>query len=65
MKQLDFSQPYLSIVIPAYNEENTLRRVVMRVLEVPGLREVIVVNDGSSDQTGAIADTFAGRDVRV
>jgi glycosyltransferase involved in cell wall biosynthesis len=65
MKHLDFSQPYLSIVIPAYNEENTLRRVVARVLEVPGLREAIVVNDGSSDKTGAIADTLAARDPRV
>ncbi|HEX3685500.1 MAG TPA: glycosyltransferase family 2 protein [Bryobacteraceae bacterium] len=65
MKRPDFSQPYLSIVIPVYNEEKTLRRVVARVLEVPGLREAIVVNDGSSDQTAAIADAFAVRDPRV
>lgn len=65
MMHLEFSQPYLSVVIPAYNEENTLRRFVAQVLEVPGLREVIIVNDGSSDKTGGIADTLAGRDDRV
>jgi glycosyltransferase involved in cell wall biosynthesis len=58
-------QPYLSIVIPAYNEQETLRRVVERVLEVPGLREAVVVNDGSSDETPAIADALAARDCRV
>jgi glycosyltransferase involved in cell wall biosynthesis len=65
MKHPDFSQPYLSIVIPAYNEEKTLRRVVTRVLEVPGLREVVVVDDGSRDQTAAIAEAEAARDKRV
>ena len=65
MKHPDFSQPYLSIVIPAYNEEKTLRRVLTRVLELPVLREVIVVDDGSRDQTAAIAETFAAREPRV
>ncbi len=65
MERPNFSQPYLSIVIPAYNEEKTLRRVLTRVLEVPGLREVIVVDDGSQDETAAIAETFAAREPRV
>jgi glycosyltransferase involved in cell wall biosynthesis len=61
----DFAQPYLSIVIPAYNERATLRRVVTRVLELPALREAIVVNDGSSDGTAAIADGLATLEPRV
>jgi glycosyltransferase involved in cell wall biosynthesis len=61
----DFAQPYLSIVIPAYNERATLRRVVTRVLELPALREAIVVNDGSSDGTAAIADSLATLEPRV
>jgi glycosyltransferase involved in cell wall biosynthesis len=61
----NFAQPYLSIVIPAYNEEATLRRVVSRVLELPALREAIVVNDGSRDATAAIADSLAAHEPRV
>lgn len=45
----------LSVVIPAYNEEATLASVVQRVLAIPCLHEVIIVDDCSTDHTGAIA----------
>jgi len=48
--------PSLSVVIPAYDEEATLPRVVQRVVALPFVREVIVVNDGSCDKTGKIAE---------
>lgn len=58
----------LSIVIPVYNEEQTVHEVIERVLSVDlgGLdREVIVVDDGSTDQTARVVDeaatVFAGR----
>jgi glycosyltransferase involved in cell wall biosynthesis len=48
----------LSIVMPVYNEENTIERSIRRVLAAPLQpdlqRELIVVNDGSRDNTGAI-----------
>jgi glycosyltransferase involved in cell wall biosynthesis len=46
----------LSVVIPAYNEERTLVAVVQRVLALPYLHEVVIVDDCSADRTGAIAD---------
>jgi glycosyltransferase involved in cell wall biosynthesis len=49
----------LSILMPAYNEEDTLATVVQRVLKVPHLLEVVIVNDCSSDATGKIADELA------
>jgi len=49
----------LSVVIPAYNEEATLLAMVQRVLEVPYLHEIVIVNDCSRDKTGAIADELA------
>jgi len=48
----------LAVVIPAYNEESTIGKVIQEVMMVnlPGFeKEVIVVNDGSSDKTGEIA----------
>jgi glycosyltransferase involved in cell wall biosynthesis len=41
----------LSIIIPAYNEEATISLVLKKVLENKLVKEIVVVNDGSSDKT--------------
>ncbi len=51
----------ISIIIPAYNEENTIGQVLEALVrEVPGADEIIVVDDGSKDRTAAVAQAFAG-----
>ena len=49
----------LSIVIPAYNEQATLDEIVRRVEQVPVDKEIIVVDDCSSDRTPEIAAQLA------
>src|SRR5579863_2906229 len=44
-------QPYLSVLIPAYNEERTLEHVIDAVLKVTEDLEIVVIDDGSSDDT--------------
>lgn len=41
----------VSVIIPAYNEEDTVAKVVEVVRNVSFVDEIIVVNDGSSDKT--------------
>ena len=53
--------PELTVLMPALNEENTIRDVVNRVLAVPLHTEVIVINDGSTDKTGEILKEFGDR----
>lgn len=50
--------PLLSIIVPVYNESRTVAAVIDRllVIELPTRREIIVVDDGSSDGTGAVLD---------
>ncbi len=43
------------VILPAYNEEKTIREVIAAVKEQIPYADVLVVNDGSADQTGAIA----------
>ena len=58
-----------SIVVPAYNEEKTLQLFYDAVTPVMDRTdetyEIIIINDGSTDETGAIADKLAQKDKRV
>jgi glycosyltransferase involved in cell wall biosynthesis len=55
----------LSVVIPVYNEERWIREVVRRVRAVPIPKEVIIVDDCSTDGTRAVLRELDGGDVRV
>lgn len=63
------SGPYLSVIIPAYNEEvrlqASLERVVAYLDAQPFSSEILVVDDGSTDETAAIARRYAGANARV
>jgi dolichol-phosphate mannosyltransferase len=54
-----------TVILPTYNERENLERFVARILEVIKDNDldgrIIVVDDGSPDGTGEIADTLAGR----
>lgn len=57
--------PFLSIVIPAYNEESRLSHTLPKVVEFveaqPYLVEILVVDDGSVDRTAEIVEEFVAR----
>lgn len=56
----------ITIIIPAYNIEKELSRTLDSVLAQTYKNiEVIVVNDGSRDGTGAVMDAYAARDSRI
>jgi len=58
--------PLLSVIIPIYNEKATLEEIVRRVEAAPYRKEIVLVDDASSDGSRDILKGLEGRDgVRV
>lgn len=55
------SVPQMTVIVPALNEEHTLQEVIDRLLALPLRTQVIVVDDGSRDQTPTILAAFGDR----
>ena len=55
----------LSVLMPAYNEAATVRDVVAAVLAAPFRKELVVVDDGSTDGTGAVLQAIAAAEPSV
>ena len=58
-------EPFLSVLIPALNEGRTLPAVIDQVLAVREPLEIILVDDGSTDDTWQIMAGYAARHARV
>ena len=63
-KPVPIDEPVLGVIVPAYNEERSIEQVLRRVLEERCVRQIVVVDDSSTDGTLAAAGRFAS-DPRV
>jgi glycosyltransferase involved in cell wall biosynthesis len=63
------AKPSVSFVVPALNEEANIENAVASILAAVETRsddyEIILVNDGSTDRTGAVMDQLAGHSNRI
>ncbi len=56
----------LSVIIPIYNEANTVKTIIERVQATGLANEIILIDDGSTDGTRALLSTINGKqDIRV
>ena len=53
--------PFVSIIVPVYNEGKVLHDSIQSLLELDYMNyEIIIVNDGSTDDTAAVGETLVG-----
>jgi len=60
-KKRTHQEPFFSTIVPAYNEEKSIRGTLQSLVDLeypPEKMEIIVVNDGSTDQTKEIVEQF-------
>jgi len=55
----------LSVIVPVYNEQTTIKDVLSKLLKVKAVSEVIVVNDGSTDKTKAVLAKMSHKKLQV
>lgn len=55
----------LSIIIPIFNEQDTVAELIAAVRRTPYRKEIVVVDDCSSDDSSRILDGLSGPDLRV
>ncbi|WP_190279513.1 glycosyltransferase [Ornithinibacillus gellani] len=59
-------QPVVSVIVPVYNGEQYLSKCIESIIsQTFSDLEVIIVNDGSTDKSGKIADYYASKDDRI
>ncbi len=67
------TKPFISIILPCYNEEAILKNtldIIINYLNFKSAKyawEILIINDGSKDQTGHIADIYSDtiKNIRV
>ena len=53
------------VIVPTYNERENIERLIDRVLVQDVRIDMLIVDDGSPDGTGAVVDAIAARNPRV
>jgi glycosyltransferase involved in cell wall biosynthesis len=51
----------ISIIIPCYNEDKTIERLLNRIFSIRQKKQIIIINDGSSDKTKSIINKYKNK----
>lgn len=57
--------PLLSVIVPAYNESGTIRQIIEKIQSVEIDKEIVAVDNGSTDETGRILRNLRMNNLKV
>jgi glycosyltransferase involved in cell wall biosynthesis len=55
----------ITVIVPTYNEESTIRLAIQRIIKCEFISQIIIVDDGSTDQSLEIMKNFSKIDSRI
>lgn len=55
----------ISVIIPTYNEQNTIKEILKKVKSIKLKKEIIVINDGSNDNTSKILKSLKNKYINI
>jgi glycosyltransferase involved in cell wall biosynthesis len=61
----EINKPFISVIIPVYNAEKYVAKAIESALNQPEVAEVIIVNDGSKDDSLAICRAYAKKKTNI
>ncbi len=64
-EQAEAASPRVLVIVPTYNEKDNVERVVGRLRAAVPAADVLIVDDGSPDGTGDLADALAAGDPQI
>jgi len=56
---MESTENKLAVIIPVFNEENTIAGIIEKVLKRPETAEIVIIDDASSDSTRAVLEPFS------
>jgi len=65
MKEKISNEESISIVIPTYNRSETLKKVISSYLSQKGVKEILIVNDGSTDNTDEFINSLKKKHPKI
>lgn len=57
--------PRIAVLIPAYNEADRIDRTIAAVSAMPDIDELVVIDDGSTDETASVAESAGASVIRL
>jgi len=65
LRMMTRESPLLSVIVPCFNERASISEILERVLAVPYSKEILVVDDGSTDGSQALVEKMARREPAI
>ena len=55
----------ISVIVPVFNEDSTISEIIKKVQDIDIDKEIIIIDDGSTDKTTQILQNLKGNNIKI